>query len=424
MQKKLFSKYVCISLLLVTAFAGVFIYWPSQKSGLVCPAYRCQVHEKKDSLRISSLHGEAIITEPVLLDLLKTPVMERLKGINQGGVCHFAKLDLPPFNRYEHSLDVFLLLRKYGATLEEQIAGLLHDASHTVFSHVGDFLFKHNSAKCSYQDNIHEWFLKEYGIQEVLAKHGYNIEDILHKSGDFPLLEQDLPNLCADRIQYNYHTGYIDGLITADQVRQGYKHLHYEKGIWFFDNAEDAARLARISLHETVHYWGSAWNMLVYEWTAQAMRRAMHLGLVSVEEIHFNIQDDEMWNRLVQSDDPMIQYLMHRVQHYEEQFYMLSEDDFENIAHDNSIICQNIRFKNRGIDPFVKTEEGLKRLSALDPLYALEYAEVDAHAKKGFFIAFKKNKEKSETEQMLCAAAESLIHAQEGKVEKAIVRLT
>ncbi len=76
-------------------------------------------------------------------------------------------------------------MRIKGASLDEQIAGLLHDVSHTVFSHVGDFVFNFESKKDAYQDSCHEWFLKKYGIEEILSKHGFTVDQVLHKSGKF-----------------------------------------------------------------------------------------------------------------------------------------------------------------------------------------------------------------------------------------------
>ena len=46
---------------------------------------------------------------------------------------------------FEHSLGVYLLLRRLGADRREQVAGLLHDISHTAFSHAVDFLISSGS---------------------------------------------------------------------------------------------------------------------------------------------------------------------------------------------------------------------------------------------------------------------------------------
>jgi len=52
-----------------------------------------------------------------------------------------------PTTRFDHSVGVMLLIRKLGAgsspasaLLKEQVAALLHDVSHTAFSHVIDYV--------------------------------------------------------------------------------------------------------------------------------------------------------------------------------------------------------------------------------------------------------------------------------------------
>ena len=51
-----------------------------------------------------------------------------------------------PITRYEHSVGVMLLARRVGGGLREQVAALLHDVSHTAFSHVIDHVF-HDQAR-------------------------------------------------------------------------------------------------------------------------------------------------------------------------------------------------------------------------------------------------------------------------------------
>src|SRR5436190_23051682 len=85
------------------------------------------------------VYGDVAIEEPGILDLIGSPTFERLKGVRQAGP---SALTFPFKNvtRFEHSLGVFLLLRRLGADRREQVAGLLHDISHTAFSHAVDFV--------------------------------------------------------------------------------------------------------------------------------------------------------------------------------------------------------------------------------------------------------------------------------------------
>jgi hypothetical protein len=80
------------------------------------------------------LYGSFKIKEKVLLDLLKSQPVQRLKGVSQQGFPkRETKTDFPIFTRYEHSVGVMLLLRRLNASVEEQVAGLIHDVSHTAF---------------------------------------------------------------------------------------------------------------------------------------------------------------------------------------------------------------------------------------------------------------------------------------------------
>lgn len=82
---------------------------------------------------VESFYGPIEVNEPVLLELIKCPAFQRLKHIHQYGVAYYTTHQ-EEYNRFDHSVGVFAILRKNGASLDQQISGLLHDVSHTVFS--------------------------------------------------------------------------------------------------------------------------------------------------------------------------------------------------------------------------------------------------------------------------------------------------
>ncbi len=178
---------------------------------------RCLQEKQKSSatLIIHTIYGDFEVTEPVLIDLFNSPVMERIKYVRQYGVLDYVIKQKKEYTRYEHCVGVWALLRMHGATLEEQIAGLLHDASHTVFSHVADMLFSNQSQDSSYQDDIHAWYLKKNNTDALLSQHNIPFAAILHKSGTHRMLEQDLPNICADRLEYNLQAGLLTNMLTS-----------------------------------------------------------------------------------------------------------------------------------------------------------------------------------------------------------------
>ncbi|AIE78503.1 Deoxyguanosinetriphosphate triphosphohydrolase [Bacillus cereus] len=73
--------------------------------------------------------------DQIVEELIVSKSVQRLKGMHQNGASYLinGKWNV---TRFDHSVGVMLLIKKLGGSVEEQIAGLLHDVSHTAFSHV------------------------------------------------------------------------------------------------------------------------------------------------------------------------------------------------------------------------------------------------------------------------------------------------
>ena len=99
------------------------------------------------------IYGDYELEEPVLIELIESKPMQRLKKISQYGLPKV----LPSSRIFQ--IRAFnwsnALLRKLGAEIQEQTAGLIHDVSHTAFSHIADWAIG-DPLKEGYQDSIHE----------------------------------------------------------------------------------------------------------------------------------------------------------------------------------------------------------------------------------------------------------------------------
>ncbi|WP_316788533.1 HD domain-containing protein [Pedobacter frigoris] len=168
-------------------------------------------------------------------DLMNSIAVKRLGRIHQSGAIFLVNPNIS-HTRLEHSIGVTILIRKLGGSELEQIAGLLHDISHTAFSHVGDYVF--GNAEENYHEQIFEHTLKNSDIPEILGWHGYTLDQILN--GNFLILEQELPGLCADRIDYTIRDSYHAGLITRSAARDFIKYLSIENGSIAINNTEKA----------------------------------------------------------------------------------------------------------------------------------------------------------------------------------------
>jgi HD superfamily phosphohydrolase len=312
-------------------------------------------------MQIKTVYGSYEVSEP-LIELINSQAVQRLKNIYMGGVTRFINgFEYKDNSRYDHSINVLALLIRYGAGQEEQIAGLLHDASHTVFSHVADVLFKGTQDKC-YQDEIHEWYLKKQGIDKILEKYNISLSSVIHKEGDFKRLEQDLPDICIDRLEYNLANALERNMLSQDDMIELLKSLKFDDNKWFFDNLEQAKTFAKIPLFFNEYYWAAPDQILAYKFMAQALKLAIDHKIITYYDIHFS-SDDIVWNTLKNSENTQITKLLDLVQNIRDAFIICS--------FNNCDLVVNGKF--RGIDPWVKVGSMLSRLSAIDLAFKQEF---------------------------------------------------
>lgn len=327
---------------------------------------------------VETIHGSLAVNDPLIIELIMSPAMQRLKNIRQYGTSDYVLKHEKSYTRFEHSLGVYYILCKNGTGRAEQVAGLLHDVSHTVFSHACDPLFMGDLTKGAYQDTIHEEFLEHYGIKDILAKYGFTVADVLPKNTHFRALEQEAPALCADRIEYNIYAAFMDNLLSREDIEIIRQDLHFDGHDWYFEHAQIAKKFALISLHQTVYMWGSPNGILVNNWTCQALKRALDIGLIEKEDIFYKLTDDQMWQKLNECKDSEIVAAMYKIMHCDLLFSWPKGD--ENKA------TINLKAKFRGVDPLVKTNDGLVLLSNLDSEFKKNYELVKNSMQKGWNI--------------------------------------
>ena len=227
-------------------------------------------------MKISDLvYGDFEVNEEVLIDLINCRAVQRLKGISQFGMpdeYYFKK----GFSRYEHSIGVMLLLRKLGADLEEQVAGLLHDISHTAFSHVADWLFGsyHNE---DYQDKIHLEMIEKLGVPQILEKYGFDYRKIADIE-KFSLLERDTSYLCADRVDYALRE--IKDFENKNNFKLVLEGLVAYKGKLVFNSKEAAEIFSRGFAVCQKEHWASNEAKTRYHILASVLRRGMDKKII------------------------------------------------------------------------------------------------------------------------------------------------
>jgi len=229
------------------------------------------------------IYGLQEINEKILIELINSKSVQRLKDISQLGMPD-EYYHLPGFSRYEHSLGVMILLKNLGARLKEQIAGLLHDVSHPPFSHVIDWAIG-DPTKEDYQDKIHEGFLKSSEIPNILQEHGFDVKSISDYK-NFKLLEKQPPSLCADRLDYSLRE--ISMQKGKPFVEKILEDLFVKENQIVFRNEDIAKIFGEEYMRLQKEHWGGDEARSRYYILSNVLNKAFKDSLIGLEDLKKN----------------------------------------------------------------------------------------------------------------------------------------
>jgi uncharacterized protein len=227
------------------------------------------------------VYGRVSIADPEILDLIGCATFERLKGVRQAGPSALA-FPFKDVTRYEHSLGVFILLRRLRAPRREQVAGLLHDISHTAFSHAVDFVF--TSTEQDHHEQLKPLMLDRPDISRALAGLGYSPCDFYDDSV-YPLLEQPIPVLCADRLDYFLRDGLACDVVKPEFVKRILGCLAVVDHRIVLTDVTVAHEATALFATMNRDWWASPVEAFIYNEFADALREGLRLGAIEHDDL-------------------------------------------------------------------------------------------------------------------------------------------
>jgi hypothetical protein len=217
-----------------------------------------------------------------------------------------------------------------------------------------DYVFGGHDTQSYHEDKKLE-FVAGTDIPITLKKHGYNWLDFMDETR-FTLLEQDLPHLCADRLDYFLRDARDLGLATDVEVIKALSHLHTFQDQIVTDTLDAARWLGYTFIEADKASWANFREVGLYELAACAIRRGLDIGVLT--ELDLWGTDRTAWEKLHTSRDPQLQHHLRRV-HADTQFVW----DEQNPEF-------RVSTKLRSIDPDIVVNETVQPLSKLDPDFA------------------------------------------------------
>lgn len=389
-------------LLILTSFFYILIF--NLRPTILAPAhYNTEVKETLYGLSIKTIYGEVKLFQSdkhdnIMIQIIKCPAFKRMLGIHQYGTTHYVinQLEESPYKgnfqkdytRWEHSLGVLALLRKYNAKPIEQIAGLIHDISHTGFSHVGDFLFKSksDSSQTSFQDMNQKAFLEASEIKEILESNDLHVDDVLIDK--FKNLKQSAPEICADNLEYTLKGGVLAGYLSINDIQPILEKLKLDTNShqWFFTDQTAAFKFGMASLMISTKNSGSVWNAVLYTITAKIIKRAFKKNILSPGNFLYtfttssSLEDDVIFSKLKNCTESKIGAYMGCLSNFKKVYEILEFEQEDSIP---------VKTKFRGTNPCVLIGNEFRRLTDINADFQKIFDSTKTKHTNGNFIRFK-----------------------------------
>lgn len=278
----------------------------------------------------------------------KVPCMQRLKGVGLFCGTDWTLLYNHKFfySRYDHSIGVALIIWHFTHDKKQTLAGLLHDVSSPCFSHVIDFKNKDYLRQESTEQRNIDILKKDSMLQDLLQEDGISFLDICdyHK---YPIADNEIPGLSADRLEYMFSTGLIMAdIFTLESIHQCYQDIHVlinekkQEELGFID--EQMATLYTKKCCEVGKLYLASKNIIALQLLAKIVDLAIALQYLYEEEL-YTLSEKEVLDKMKQIED--VQFQQHL------QTFLHATVVNESVNKLENAFCVHLQVKKRYINP-------------------------------------------------------------------------
>ncbi|WP_086312039.1 hypothetical protein A5821_003295 [Enterococcus sp. 7F3_DIV0205] len=309
--------------------------------------------------------------EEVLATLILSKEMQRLKDVHMAGPAFLINSTWNE-TRYEHSIGVMLLIRKLGGTVKEQIAGLLHDVSHTAFSHVIDMALLNKSD--DYHEQIKAQWIEESAIPGLLKQYEFDYRQILFDDEQWELLERKAPLLCCDRIDYTLREVYRYFSVPLQEIQCFLKSIKIIENQIVLESIDQANWFIEQYRKIVIDFFYDPQNICSYEW----MSKAIQIGLASkdITRADLMMTDSAFLKKLKSAGSTEIRQLLMKMDRPPKYSICSSEEDYD--------IQQ--KKKIRFVDPLVRLSDKIVSVSTVSKTAKIKIDKLLDDSKKGIFL--------------------------------------
>lgn len=294
---------------------------------------------------------------------INLPLLQRLSGVGLLCGSDWTKLFHNRFyySRLDHSIGVALIVWHFTHDKAQTIAGLLHDVSTPVFSHVSDFRKGDALTQTATEETNSKIINENKELLELLKQDNLNAKQVQNYH-IYPIADNEIPHLSADRLEYMYPSGMaLEGSWTMDEVSKTYNDISV------LENEDNILELGFNTVEIAELYCekfcmtGHILQMNEDKLTLQLMGTIMNLAekeKILCESDFMTLSEKEILQKLENSKKS--EYLKSLFETFKN---MTKIEHTQKALSPTEYFCVNLKVKQRYINPLVKTKKGIFRLT-------------------------------------------------------------
>ncbi len=297
-----------------------------------------------------------------LFDYIETPEMQRLSKISLS--CGTEYTDLCKvkywYSNLDHSVGVALIIWHFTHDKKQTLAGLFHDIATPAFKHVIDFFHGDYEKQEATEAKTTDIIKNSKAIMRLLKRDNLKLEDV-NDYKKYPIADNDIPQLSADRLEYNFSGGLIFNRIwELEDIRECYQNviiLKNEKGLdelGFKDLLIAEKYIATVS--KLWPKWISNQDKIVMQFLADMIKEMINKEYLSLDDLYM-LSEQEIIEMIINSKDNSLSDIFKRFQ--KAKFVYEYQRPLENKY------CVKFKVKRRYLVPLVKRDKQGVRINKI-----------------------------------------------------------
>lgn len=318
--------------------------------------------------------------------------MQRLSGVSvMCGLDYTSLYTYPHFHHsLEHSIGVALIVWHFTHDKKQTLAGLFHDIATPAFKHSIDFM----NGDAETQESTEERTAQIIRDSRVITKQLKRDHILPSEVSDYhlyPIADNQLPNLAADRLEYTLSNGFLlYNTWDFEKVKTFYNDLiilKNENGLdeIGFQTPSIASEFATLNLSLAAHYHGDK-ARATFQFLADLIQSMINGGYLTVDDLYV-MSEREVVDWILSCGDKTLAEALRNFQR--------ATTVFSSGVAKKNCYCISTKAKVRYIVPLVKSQKPGRpdqRITALDRATdkaVQEYLDTKQSRYVGFDFDFK-----------------------------------